>query len=86
MDPRQRAVNRRWRTKVGVFLAVGAALVVAGLLLGLLPEPDSHTYRRGRDAHVGIVVVGVGVIVATLGAVVLRIVRGPQAPGKRARD
>ncbi|NHA01840.1 hypothetical protein G5V59_25190 [Nocardioides sp. W3-2-3] len=84
MDPRQRAVNRRWRTKVAVFLAVGAGLVVAGLLLGLLPEPGQ--YSRGRGAPAGIVVIGVVVIVATLGAVVLRLVQGPQEPGKRARD
>lgn len=78
-------MNRRWRTKVGVFLAVGAGLVVAGLLLGLLPEPRGRV-RRGDYADVMVVVAGVVVIVATLGAVVLRLVQGPQEPGKRARD
>lgn len=77
-------MNRRWRTKIGAFLAVGAGLVAVGLVLGLLPEPDG--YRRGRGAPAGMVLIGVVVIVATLGGVVLRIVRGPQAPGKRARD
>lgn len=94
MDPRQRAVDRRRSTKIAVFFGIGATSVVLGLLLSLVVADsvefhDSGGYRRGGSwaaYFVLMVAFGVVMMLIAVGDLFVRWVKGPQKPGKRARN
>lgn len=94
MDPRQRAVDRRRFTKIAVMFAVGLALAGVGLLLFLVVPDDIRNDRSGRrrgpdsltEVLGMLVFLGAVLMVVAVGDLVVRWVKGPQKPGKRARD
>ncbi|WP_207006375.1 hypothetical protein [Nocardioides aromaticivorans] len=94
MDPRQRAVDRRRFTKIAVMFVVGLVLGGIALALFLLVPEDIRNERSGptrgpdslSEALGSVIVVGAVLMVVAVGDLVVRWVRGPQKPGKRARD
>lgn len=85
MDPRQRSSDERYFRAVRVYLLVGTGLCLFPLGLMLLGV-DAFWRAPGRGVPlIGTVVVGLPVVVVALGSLVRRWIKGPDAPGKRAR-
>lgn len=87
MDSRKRGVDRRRFTRIAVLFGAGAALVLVGVLLSLVvPNYTDGEYHRYEEPEGVPIAIGAILMIAAAGDLMARLVKGPQAPGKRARE